>query len=174
VGEGHDTTGPPSATRVSVHEAAGKIGTTVDAIRKRVQRDTIAYEKDTDGRVWILLDADRTRHATDQDATGHRQDLESSALISEMRERLEFLERELEVRSEEIRRRDTIIMNMTEAMKALNPPPRDAGPQAPPEGRETVSEGPDRAEQPQSASEAGGAQGGSERRSWWGRVFGGG
>jgi hypothetical protein len=39
-----------------------------------------------------------------------------------MQQRLALLERELDVRTEEIRRRDTIIMNMTEAMKALNPP----------------------------------------------------
>ena len=47
---------------------------------------------------------------------------ERDALISEMQQRLALLERELDVRTEEIRRRDTIIMNMTEAMKALNPP----------------------------------------------------
>jgi hypothetical protein len=39
-----------------------------------------------------------------------------------MQQRLAHLERELDVRTDEIRRRDTIIMNMTEAMKALNPP----------------------------------------------------
>ena len=52
---------------------------------------------------------------------------ERDALISEMQQRLALLERELDVRTEEIRRRDTIIMNMTEAMKALNPPaPEDS------------------------------------------------
>jgi hypothetical protein len=52
---------------------------------------------------------------------------------------LAFLERELDVRTEEIRRRDTIIMNMTEAMKALNPPAQAE----PVEARESpVSPGP--------------------------------
>ena len=52
---------------------------------------------------------------------------ERDALISEMQQRLALLERELDVRTEEIRRRDSIIMNMTEAMKALNPPaPEDS------------------------------------------------
>src|SRR5215217_6081935 len=46
---------------------------------------------------------------------------ERDALISEMQQRLALLERELDVRTEEIRRRDTI-MNMTEAMKTLNSP----------------------------------------------------
>jgi hypothetical protein len=76
-----------------------------------------------------------------------------------MRERLDFLERELEVRSEEIRRRDTIIMNMTEAMKALNPPTREE----PPEARESP-ESPGPSESPTEAS--GEVQEARERR-WW-------
>jgi excisionase family DNA binding protein len=94
VGEGQDPTGHSSGQRASVREAAELLGTTVDAIRKRVQRGTIPYEKVPDGRVWILLD-------TVQDSTGHRQDTDrpqsdSGALISEMRARIESLERQLE------------------------------------------------------------------------------
>src|SRR5215203_3777691 len=85
VGEGQDPAGHPSRSRVSVQEAAEHLGTTVDAIRKRVQRHTIAHEKDVDGRVWILPDTDRTRYAGDQDSAGQRQDNEPSPLISEMR-----------------------------------------------------------------------------------------
>jgi hypothetical protein len=58
VGEGQPT-GHPSTVRVSVQEAADRLGTTVDAIRKRVQRGTVAHEKDSDGRVWILLDVSK-------------------------------------------------------------------------------------------------------------------
>ena len=47
-----------------------------------------------------------------------------------MSSRIDFLERELVARLEEIRRRDAIIMNMTEAMKALSPPEQEA-PQKP-------------------------------------------
>src|SRR5215203_838679 len=96
MGEGQDAAGQTSRTRVSVQEAAEHLGTTVDAIRKRVQRETIAHEKDAEGRVWILLDTDRTRHATDQDATGQRQDSESGALMSEMRGRIEDLREQLQ------------------------------------------------------------------------------
>jgi hypothetical protein len=46
VGEGR-----PSSNRFSVYEAAEVMGITVDAIRKRVARDTIPHEKDEDGRV---------------------------------------------------------------------------------------------------------------------------
>ncbi len=96
MGEGQDPTGHPSTARVSVQEAAEHLGTTVDAIRKRVQRGTIAHEKDPDGRVWILLDADRTRHDNVQDRTGHRQDREPDALISAKDETIATLRDQLE------------------------------------------------------------------------------
>jgi hypothetical protein len=47
--------------------------------------------------------------------------------MEELRRTNELLREVITTRDEEIRRRDTIIMNMTEAMKALNPPaPEDS------------------------------------------------
>jgi hypothetical protein len=47
--------------------------------------------------------------------------------VEELHRTNELLREVLTTRDEEIRRRDTIIMNMTEAMKALNPPaPEDS------------------------------------------------
>jgi hypothetical protein len=43
-------------------------------------------------------------------------------LVEELHRTNELLREVIATRDEEIRRRDTIIMNMTEAMKALNPP----------------------------------------------------
>jgi excisionase family DNA binding protein len=155
VGEGQDPTGhsPSASLRVSVQEAAEQLGTTVDAIRKRVQRNTIRHEKDAGGRVWIFLDADRTRHDTDQDTAGLRQDGESNALISEMHDRIRFLE-------DELQRKDAILLNMTEAMKALSPPERES-----PETVEEASEAPE----PHPATEE--PQEGVQRP-WWRRIFG--
>jgi hypothetical protein len=132
VEEGHT-----SSNRVSVYQAAEIMGVTVDAIRKRVSRGTISHERDEDGRVWVVLD-------TDQDSASKVRDADqpqsaSDALISEMRNRIAFLEQEMEAWREESRRKDTIIMNMTEAMKALNPP----APEGSSEARESdVSPGP--------------------------------
>jgi hypothetical protein len=86
--------GRTSSSRVSVYQAAEVIGVTVDAIRKRISRGTIPHERDEDGRVWVLLD-------TDQDATSNipdsdRPQSDSGALISEMRDRIASLERQLE------------------------------------------------------------------------------
>jgi hypothetical protein len=48
-------------------------------------------------------------------------------LVEELRRTNELLREVITTRDEEIRRRDTIIMNMTEAMKALQPPaPEDS------------------------------------------------
>jgi excisionase family DNA binding protein len=115
-----------SGRRVTVDEAARYLGLTVDAVRKRVQRGQIAYEKDEAGRVRIKLDEGETLQDESPDTTG--QDVGAHAeLMEELRRTNELLREVINTRDEEIRRRDTIIMNMTEAMKALNPPaPEDS------------------------------------------------
>jgi excisionase family DNA binding protein len=119
-----DWPGHSSGQRASVREAAELLGTTVDAIRKRVQRGTIPYEKVPDGRVWILLH-------TDQDATGHRQDTDqtqsdSAALISEMRDRIGSLERQLEQeRQANSEHRRLLAAALERIPPQLEPPPEE-------------------------------------------------
>ena len=115
-----------SGRRVALDEAARHLGLTVDAVRKRVQRGQIAYEKDEAGRVRIILDEGETLQDESPDTTGQAAGDESE-LMEELRRTNELLREVINTRDEEIRRRDTIIMNMTEAMKALNPPaPEDS------------------------------------------------
>jgi hypothetical protein len=177
-----DAAGHPSTTRVSVQAAAERLGTTVDAIRKRVQRDTIAHEKDPAGRVWILLDTDRTKH----DETGHRQDVRSDdvvvvEVVRELREQVAYLrdqlDQEREARTEERWRHDTIIAQLSQANAALASrvpelePPRDPG-----EALETRESPETAAEEPYGTSPqeaADSLQRRSERQgSWWRRFFG--
>jgi hypothetical protein len=106
---------------VTVDEAARHLGLTVDAVRKRVQRGQIDYEKDEAGRVRIILDEDETLQDESPDTTGQAADAHAD-LVEELHRTNELLREVIATRDEEIRRRDTIIMNMTEAMKALNPP----------------------------------------------------
>jgi hypothetical protein len=141
--------------RVTLREAADILGVSKEAIRKRVIRGTLRSETGEDGRRYVYVDDGG------DDAPTHERD----ALISEMQERLAFLERELEVRTEEIRRRDTIIMNMTEAMKALSPPTREESPE-PRRSPESAAEGAGKEDMPSDRER------GSERP-WWRRVFGG-
>jgi hypothetical protein len=62
--------------------------------------------------------------------SGHRVTVDDGTheeLVEELRQTNELLREVITTRDEEIRRGDTIIMNMTEAMKALNPPaPEDS------------------------------------------------
>jgi excisionase family DNA binding protein len=107
--------------RLTIQEAAHRLGVSESAVRKRIKRGTLKREKTEDGRVLVYIESTSAPGAEEVRTPEH------DVLISEMQDRLAFLERELEVRAEEIRRRDTIIMNMTEAMKALNPPaPEDS------------------------------------------------
>jgi hypothetical protein len=127
-----------SGRRVTVDEAARHLGLTVDAVRKRVQRGQIAHEKDEAGRVRIILDEAETLQDESPDTTGQAAGGPAD-LVVELHRTNELLREVIATRDEEIRRRDTIIMSMTEAMKALNPPaPEDSS-----EARESdVSPGP--------------------------------
>ena len=112
-----DSAGPPPSQghrRISVQEAAEHLGTTVDAIRKRVQRHTIAHDKAPDGRVWILLDTDMPRQDIGHDTAGQRQDSRSE-MVEELRDRIAYLERQVEEEREARRRADTILAQLSAA-----------------------------------------------------------
>ncbi len=190
--------GNSSRSRISVDEAARALGVTVDAIRKRVQRGTIPHERDESGRVWVLLEAARTMQDTSstvqdtgQDGTGHlrRELLEAKdETITELRDRVASLERQMEAEREARRRADTIIARLTEANAALAERPRELeAPEEPLEASETeaesypsVSERPmgdvrgvedqDEREEPQTATQE---PEGTARRPWWVRILGG-
>jgi hypothetical protein len=78
-----------------------------------------------------------------------------------MRARIRFLE-------DELQRKDAILMNMTEAMKALSPPVQEEPPE-PRQSPETV-ESPGPRERPFTDEER--AQEAAQPRSWWRRMFG--
>jgi hypothetical protein len=163
VGEGRqDRQGHSSTERVSVPQAADHLGTTVDAIRKRVQRRTIPHERDSDGRVWILLDTGRPRQDTVQD-TGKPQS-DSAALISEMRAHNATLQAQLEAERQAHAEARRLLMAALERI-----PPQIEAPSEPRESPQTVEEEPERAEPRPNAP---GAQEGVQRP-WWRRVFGG-
>jgi len=158
-----DATGPPPTERVSVPQAADHLGTTVDAIRKRVQRGTIPHEKDPAGRVWILLDTGRPRQDTVQDTDQPQSD--SSALISAKDETIATLRDQLEAERQAHAEARRLLMAALERI-----PPQLEAPQEPRESPETVEEA---SEGREPRSYAPGAQEGVQRRPWWRRVFGG-
>ena len=120
------------------------MGITVDAIRKRVARDTIPHEKDEDGRVWVILDADQDTASKVRD-TDQPQSA-SDALISEMRSRISSLEHQLEqerqANSEHRRLLAAALERIPPQLEARESPetPSEDGPntQAPPEPEKPV------------------------------------
>ena len=153
---GEDRTGE---SRVSVYEAAEILGVTVDAIRKRITRDTIPHEKDDDGRVWVILDID-------QDTTGHVRDTDRAqsditALISAKDETIANLREQLEQANERDRENRRIIVALTSRIPAI---------EAPQEASEAAETGGQGRGQPHSATVESQE---SAQRPWWRRVFGG-
>jgi hypothetical protein len=140
--------------RVTVQEAARRLGITESAVRKRVQRKLLEHDKEPDGRLYVYLDMRDTQRDEVRDSS-------YDMLVRRLENENEFLRRELE-------RKDTILLNMTEAMKALSPPPQEA----PPDERESsqTTDGQQGRGQPRPA--APGAQEGV-RRPWWRRLMGG-
>src|SRR5215216_4771791 len=69
-GNDQSMTAPPSATRVTVQEAAEALGITVEAVRSRIKRGKLRREKGEGGTVYVWLDAAHTQ--PDFDQTHHR------------------------------------------------------------------------------------------------------
>ena len=174
-GPGQDT-----RRRLSVSEAADALGITVDAVRSRVKRGTIAHER-VGGRVYVLLDIDQSRPGRGQvtDRPGPAGEDRTDELIATLREQLQA-ERAAHA---EARR---IIAGLVERMPQLE------SPSEPPGSPETATQQPGRvepqpsiesAQEPREPSEmhmpevgGGPLPSGQQRapeRPWWRRMFGG-
>jgi excisionase family DNA binding protein len=57
--------------RLTVAEAAERLGISKDAVRQRIRRHTIEYERDEDGNVYVLLSPEPTQHDAVQDDEPH-------------------------------------------------------------------------------------------------------
>jgi hypothetical protein len=143
--------GDTSRQRVSVDQAARTLGLSVDAVRKRVQRGTIPYEKDRTGRVKIILDTIDTLQDKVQDVPEPGVDrlLEAKdETIKELRDRVRYLEVES--------RKDHLLAAALERIPAIEAP-------------QEATESPESAE-PRSAT--GEQQEPTSPRPWWRRMFG--
>ena len=94
VGEDRSQT---SRQRVTVAQAAEILGVSVEAVRGRIKRGTLEHERHS-GTVYVLLPADQmpTGRQPGDDQTTDRPRSDGDALISEMRDRIESLEHQLE------------------------------------------------------------------------------
>ncbi len=133
--------------RLTVAQAADQLGTTVDAVRGRIKRRTIAHEREG-GRVYVLLDADEPRQGRDQDA-------------DELRDRLRYVEGQLQAERQAHAEARRLLLAALERIPAIEAPP-----ETPPGAPETASGGPGGGETP-------GGQDRPAERPWWRRLFGG-
>jgi hypothetical protein len=175
--EGQDN----GALRVTIREAAQRLGVTEAAIRKRIQRGSLHKELGSDGRVYVYLDL--SQDMSHSESQLHRDPLVEE-LVEELRDRVAFLERELERRGMEADRYQQIVAGLTQANNQLSTRLRELeAPQVPPEASESVVEEPERAgrpvpealqagyERPRDTAEF--PMRGSLTRPWWRRMFGG-
>src|ERR671921_166761 len=109
-------TGDPTdeLTTVTVAEAAELLGLSTEAVRMRVKRGTLVSTK-IGGTVYVLLDGPNVETGpVVANLQEHNADL---------RNQVEHLRRELDTRNEELRRKDTIIMAMTQRIPELEAAP---------------------------------------------------
>ena len=146
--------------RVTVQEAARRLGVKDDAIRKRIQRGTLDYEKDPDGRVYVYLD--ETEDEKEVDAYRYAtQDASHNALVAAKDETIRLLGEHLEEERESRRRADTIIAQLMQANAALasRVPELEAASTDPPDLRG-------------SSSATDEAKSAAAHRFWWRRLLG--
>jgi excisionase family DNA binding protein len=134
--------------RVTIQEAARRLGVKEDAIRKRIQRGSMRHEKAEDGRVYVWVDATQymtqdTRHAS-QDTTQYTAQDER---LEDLREQVGYLRRQLDEEREARRRADTIIAQLARANEEQARTIRELeAPQDALENAESVEEAPEGAE----------------------------
>ncbi len=138
--------------RVTVQEAARRLGISESAVRKRVQRQQIEYEREEDGRLFVYLDRGETGRDEVRDAVQDR-------YITSLEEQIAYLREQFAAERETNRENRRLLAAALERI----PPQLEA----PPEERES-------AEGPSEASGSGGVPREAESgvsRPWWRRWF---
>ena len=161
--------------KMTIQEAARRLGVKEDAIRKRIQRGSMRHEKAEDGRVYVWVDAaqDTTQDAERESQDAYQdtaQDTAQDERLKDLREQVAYLRRQLDEEREARRRADMILAQLSQAnaeqartIRAIE------APQEATESPETVEEASEDAEP---RSYAPGAQEGVQRP-WWRRILGG-
>src|SRR5215218_317604 len=142
----------PEMARHTVAEAADMLGISTGAVRNRLSRGTLRSTKES-GTVYVLLPDDMSRDAKrDADDTpGGIPPSDRDVLTSELRDRLRYVEGQLEAERQAHAEARRLLMAALERI-----PPQLEAPQEARESPETVEEAPDRAEPPRYGRGSGG------------------
>ena len=153
-------------SRYTVTQAADMLGISTGAVRNRLSRGTLRSVKES-GTVYVLLPADIQRDA-ERDAADIPPGMspsDSDALTSELRDRLRYVEGQLEAERQAHAESRRLLAAALERI----PPQLEASPEAP-GSPETATEKAEGVTTPRPGTT--GAQE-SVQRPWWRRVFGG-
>src|SRR5215213_7122383 len=132
----HDQT-PHERVRMTVPEAGTQLGISAEAVRARIHRGTLEHTKEG-GTVYVLLtrhdgrhddtrthyDAERAHH-NDDARTHHNAVIPAEAVRrledhnADLKDQVENLQRELEVRNDELRRKDHLLAAALERIPAI-------------------------------------------------------
>jgi excisionase family DNA binding protein len=148
MGQDRDAAQDGAQDRVTIQEAARRLGVKEDAVRKRIQRGSMRHAKAEDGRVYVWVDVAQDA-AQDEPETARDvyRDAAQDERVEDLREQVAYLRRQLDEEREARRRADTILVQLSAAnaeqartIRAIEAPPEA------PEAAETVEEGPEAAE----------------------------
>jgi predicted ArsR family transcriptional regulator len=150
--------GEDRSQRYTVTQAADILGISPGAVRNRLSRGTLRRVKEG-GVVYVLLPADMSQ-PTERDTTDIPPDMSPSdndVLTSEVRDRLRYVEGQLEAERQAHAEARRIIAGLVERIPAIEAPEdasRPSGGAEPHPGTEEAQEG-------------------AAQRPWWRRMFGG-
>jgi hypothetical protein len=162
---GEDRTGEPRANheRLTVAQAAALLGISEGAVRSRIKRGTLPTMREG-GTVFVLLggSASQANQSPNTGVSGSQSEL-VNALQDQIRYLREQLDAEREARTEERRRHDTIVAQLTSRIPAIEAPQEEAT-----DASGSAPEEPARAEpRPDAEISQEGAQ-----RPWWRKLIG--
>jgi len=149
--------------RTTVAEAAEILGISKEAVRKRITRGTLRSDRDADGTVYVYVPPHRTASSTPSGAGVGDRDL----LYQEQRERIAYLERQVEEEREARRRADTLLARLMDRVPELEAPSDTDSPSRAREQAEKQTDGGSGSAAPPQPETA------PEQRPWWRRMFGG-
>jgi hypothetical protein len=123
----HRQLGPEGRTvsvdRVTVAQAAQRLGITKEAVRKRIHRGTIRSDKDQDGTVHVYVPPYGTPSGTD-----------GEELVVELRDRVAYLERQVEEERNARYRADELLARLMERVQLEAPRDEPGSPETATEG----------------------------------------
>ena len=163
-----DVTGVVDAERerVTIQEAARRLGVSESAIRKRVQRGTLQHLKGRDGRVYVYLDMGETQEDKVRDPS-------RDELVGTLRDTVRDLRERLDRAEEANRENRRLLAAALERIPAIEAPEdRPQAPETPPEAPEGASPRSGTVGAQEGAQEPGGEEE-TARRPWWLRWLGG-